>query len=365
MKKIIILTLVLVSLININVYANQTDELLTDDIKNKIVNVFKNTDINALDLINNLSNGNYNIEYKNIFEYIKKIIINVFKTNLSSFAKLLTVILISSLLRNFSNGDTSYNIICFISNSIIALNALDLFKNISQSIISTIDNIAIFINSLLPILFSFLTTSGNGVSTEALSPVMMTASSALSVFVKSFFVPLTYMNLAFGITGSVTGKKFVEDFGSQIFSFIKWSVGIILTIYIGIISIVGITAPNVDQIVVKSAKLSVGSFVPYVGGILSDTVEVLLSCSNVVKNSIGIVGLIGIVSVVIFPIISNAIKLIFLNILTAFVSPITESRSYKTLQSISQGISILLILVIAVSIMCFISITVILNIGST
>lgn len=56
------------------------------------------------------------------------------------------------------------------------------------------------------------------------------------------------------------------------------------TIYLGLVSIQGLYVTSVDNFTVKTAKFAIGNFIPVVGGFVSDSVDILLSSSQLIKG---------------------------------------------------------------------------------
>ena len=117
------------------------------------------------------------------------------------------------------------------------------------------------------------------------------------------------------------------------------------------------------KITLKTTKYAVGSFIPYVGGMLADSVDLILACSTVVKNSVGIAGLAGIISIVAVPCIKIVVKVIIINILSVTVSPVAGKAVVSSINNVSAYLGILLGMLVVVSIMYILSITVIIFVG--
>ena len=75
------------------------------------------------------------------------------------------------------------------------------------------------------------------------------------------------------------------------------------TIYLGLVSIQGLYVTNIDNFTVKTAKFAVGNFIPVVGGFVSDSFDIILSSSQLIKNVFGGIGLILLVGICLIPII--------------------------------------------------------------
>lgn len=368
MKKLVF-TAIIIYLISFVVYAGTYDGVFTDKVKNDVRQSFEIIGDDFIDgndavgLIERLNEGDFDSGFSGFLDFIKNSFLNEIKGSLGIFLKITVIILLVSLVDNMSANTSGKTILKIACNSVVVLNLLDVFYDTSAYITQTIDRLVLFINSLIPTLLTTLAGTGRVVSAGVMNPVMLGVSSAITLMIKSILIPLITVGLALKLTVSVTDKDHILNLGNRIYSLVKWLTGFMLTVYAGIIAVVGAAAPSVDEITLKTAKYAVGSFVPYVGSMLSDSVELVLNCSSVVKNSIGIVGLIGILSVVALPCLKITVKILLFNLLSVIVAPVTGKGVSDSLNNISSCLNILLGLVFVVSVMYILSITVIICVG--
>lgn len=365
MRKIILMILLFLILISGQVCADGVDSVLDKETRNNIKNTFENAGVefDALDIIDKLNSGDFKVEYKSIAEYVKINVANEFKENFAFISHIFILVMLSALIDNVQLTAKNDKVLNLVVTGVVVLSLITVTYDIAEYSIHMIDRLILFINSLIPTLMTLMATSGKIGTSGMLNPVMIGVSSVISLIIKSFVVPLSIIGLMLKLTGDITNKTYLVNFGNQLYKLLKWTLGLVFTIYVGIISIVGVAAPKVDEITLKTTKYAVGSFIPYVGGMLADSVDLILACSNVVKNSVGIAGLVGILSVVAIPCIKIAVKVISVNILSVAVSPVSGKAVVSSINNVSACLSILLGMTVVVSIMYILSITVIIFIG--
>lgn len=365
MKKLIFLILIFLNLLSGHVYADGFDDVLDGQTRNNIENTFENADIdyNALEIIDKLNHGNFNIDYENLGEYIKTNIFRELKENFGFTVHIFILVILSSLIENIHTSFNNDRLVKLVVSSVVVLGLINVTYEIAEYSIQVIDRLILFINSLIPTLMMLLATSGKVGTSGVLNPIMLGVSSVISIIIKSFVVPLCLISLVLKLTGSITEKNHLTNFGNQIQKLLKWTLGIVFTVYVGIISIAGVAAPKVDDITLKTTKYAVSNFIPYVGGMAADSVDLILACSSVVKNSVGIAGLIGVLSIAAIPCIKVAVRVIAINILAVTVSPVSNKTIIDSINNVSSSLSLLFGMNVVVSIMYIISITVIIFIG--
>ncbi len=348
----------------VQAYSYSISDVLDDYARANIDNAFENTGIDANELIDRLSNGNFNIDYNNVWDYIKTIFSDELKNNFGFISTVFILAMLSSLIENINNSFKNDRLIKFIVVGSVVSVLVGTTYETAQYSISITDRLILFINSFVPVITTFLATSGRVGTSGLLNPAMLGISSVISLVIKKFILPLSMISLVLRLTGGMTEKNHLVNFGNQIHKLLKWTLGLMFTVYVGIIGVIGVAAPKVDEITLKTTKYAVGNFIPYVGGMVADSVELILECSEIVKNSVGIAGLIGILSIVAVPCIIITAKVVAVNILGVAVSPVSNKQVVDSINSVSSTLSILLGMNVVVAIMYILSVTVIIFIGS-
>ena len=148
-------------------------------------------------------------------------------------------------------------------------------------------------------------------------------------------------------------------------SSIIWFLGIILTIFVGVLSLEGTLTSSIDGITAKTAKAAVSSLIPVVGKILGDTVDSVLGCGLILKNAIGIVGVIVIIGICILPVIKLATLSIMYSIASAIIEPLADSKIVKLLNEMSGIFKLLLAILCSVSVLLIIGTTLVIKISNS
>ena len=146
--------------------------------------------------------------------------------------------------------------------------------------------------------------------------------------------------------------KFAEFFTS----FIKWILGIAITVFSIFLSIQGLSSATFDGISIKAVKYAISNSIPLVGGFLKDGFDLMVAGSVLIKNSIGI----GVVLLVIFTIISPIIYMIIYSLVLKLVASITDllgnNETAEICVNLSKSVTYLISSILMVGFMIFITI---------
>ena len=144
-----------------------------------------------------------------------------------------------------------------------------------------------------------------------------------------------------------------------------WILRVILTLFVGVASLEGSLTSQVDGISAKTTKAAVSSFVPVVGKILGDAVETVMGCSIILKNALGIVGVVVIIGICLTPIVKLLTLMTMYYLCSALCQPIADTKIIKLLSHIGDTYKLLLAILLSVSVMLIIGITIVIKMTNT
>ena len=120
-----------------------------------------------------------------------------------------------------------------------------------------------------------------------------------------------------------------------------------------------------DGITAKTAKTVVSSAIPVVGKILGDAVDTVLGCGIVLKNAVGIVGVIIVIGICVIPIIKLSILFLSYKLLAMVSEPIADKNIVGLLEQIGDVFKIFLGIICALSFMLIIGTSLVLKMSNS
>jgi stage III sporulation protein AE len=127
--------------------------------------------------------------------------------------------------------------------------------------------------------------------------------------------------------------------------------GLCFTIFLGFVSIQGIMAGSVDGLSVRTAKYALKSYIPIVGGYVSDGLSIITASSVLIKNAIGGAGLFLLLSSIISPVLNLVVFMLALRFMAGIIEPVGDKKIANFVSEMSKSMSLLIALLIAVSFM--------------
>ena len=283
-------------------------------------------------------------------------------------ASILVIIVIHSILKNLSEGlenkgiaQVTYYVQYILIVTLIMTNFVQILDIVKESI----QNLVGFMNSLIPIMITLMITTGSIVSANLIQPILLFLITFIGNFITGVIIPLVLISTALGIISNISDRIQVDRLSKFFKTSVVWILGVVLTIFVGVVSIEGTLSSSVDGITAKTAKAAVSSFIPVVGKILGDAVDTVIGCSSILKNATGIVGIIILLGIAIGPIIKliNLMALYYLG--AALCQPIADEKVIKLLEQIGDTFKTLLAILCSVSVMFIIGTTLVIKISNS
>lgn len=327
-------------------------------------NVYEDIDIG--ELFSSAITGN--IDNENIFKSIINSVGGEVFDAISVLGSILVIIVIHSILRAISEGLENKGIsqiIYYVQYILIVTLIMTNFVQIIDIVKNAIQNLVEFMNMLIPILITLMITTGSIVSANLIQPLLLFLITFAGNFIIGIIIPIVLISTSLGIISNISDKIQINKLSNFLKSSSIWILGIILTIFVGLVSIEGTLSSNVDGITAKTAKAAVSSFIPVVGKILGDAVDTVIGCSSILKNATGIVGIIVLIGIAIIPIIKLAILMGVYYLTSAVCQPIADEKITKLLDQIGDTFKILLGIMCSISVMFIIGTTLIIKISNS
>lgn len=319
-------------------------------------------DIDIKDILNSAIKGE--IDNKSIAAKIFKKLGKEVQLGAKSLAGILAIIIIHSILKAISDGlenNSISRLIYFAQYIAIVVIIMNNFSSTINLVRETTENLVGFINTLIPLLISLMVYTGSVATTTVLEPVILFMINFIGNLIQGVLIPVILIIVAISIISKISDQIQISKISKFLKSSAVWFLGIILTIFVGIVSLEGSLTNSVDGITAKTAKAIVSSTVPIVGKILGDAVESVLGCGIILKNAVGFVGIIIILGICIMPILKVAVLTVSYKLMASITQVIADEKIVSLLDEIGDIFKILLAILVSISFMVIIGVAVLIK----
>ena len=274
--------------------------------------------------------------------------------------------IICSLIKNLQSAFSSDSIseiafyACYALMIIVLTRTFIISLDLAKDIITEISG---FMSKLLPILVVMLGVAGGFTESATMDPIVLGTTIIIPKIYLNIILPLILITFVLQFTNNISTEPKISNLCSLVKSAVLWIQGLILTVYIGLLTVRGITASTIDAVTLKTAKFTIDNFIPIVGKTFSDAITSVAGYSLIIKNAIGSVGLIVLILIIIYPIIKIFLSSIILKISSSLLEPIADKRITKAVFSAGDSLVLILSSVLCVSLMFFVLIAMMVSAG--
>ncbi len=318
--------------------------------------------LNIKDLILGFVRGDLDLNWKQIIKSLIKYLGQEVTANMYILGQIIILGVIGAILQVFHGSFSSKtisktaNLLLFL---VLATLMLQSFKMAIDLGVRTVDYMVSFMLALLPVLLTLLVSMGALASAAIFHPLTYLIVSTMATVIKKFILPLIFISSILGIVNNISDQFRISRLASLMKEISMGALSLLLMVLIGGLMLQGGAAALSDSLSLRTAKYLTGTFIPVIGGIFSDAVDLIVSCSLVIKNALNIFGVIAIIVIVIYPII-KLIALVFIyKFAGALIQPIGDPRMVEMLNGLGNSLLLVFLIVITVAFMFFITITVI------
>lgn len=308
------------------------------------------------------------IDNKKIFGKILNLLGKEVKGTLKTLISILIIVLIHSLLKSITDGlehKEVSKIIYYVEYILIVTIIMSSFSEILDSVKNSITDLIGFSQSLIPLLITLMLYTGSITTSSVLEPILLFLIQFIVNLIQNLILPVVSIIVVLIVISKISERIQITKLAKFMNTSIVWFLGIVLTLFVGVMSLEGTLTASVDGITAKTTKAAVSNLIPVVGKILGDSVDTVLGCGVVLKNAVGVVGVIVIIGICLLPIIKLATFSIMYSILSCVIEPLADEKIVKLIEEMSGIFKLLLAILCSVSVLLIIGVTLVIKISNS
>ena len=351
MKKIIFCLLSLLLVLFYGVSAMDTDEIIEKQLEiSGADEVYVNDEINFGELAGDLisfesptADSVTNMFFSKLFGALKE--------SISLCLSIILIVVVLNVIIGFGGENAAlFDLSFYVCYIVIFMMGIVSFNKACEIARTSIDELNFFMKAAVPVLGSLMTASGGVVRTAMIGASVMAISTTVSV-ISNILFPVSAMSALISGIGGINSDNSLKGFSSALKKASVWGLGIITTIFTTIMSTRSFAAVNLDNVTGRTVKYAAGTFVPVVGGMLSETLESIIACGRLVKGAAGGASVIVILFLCLSPIVQLVAIIATYKFTALIIAPISGGRLSLAIEEFTSALVIILAMVIFTAVM--------------
>ena len=180
-------------------------------------------------------------------------------TSLKAIGSILVIIVIHSILKSISESlenDGISKLIYYAQYILIITIILFNFSDIVKMVQDTTTNLVAFMNMLVPLLITLMLSTGSIATSGTIEPIILFMINFIGNMIQDVILPIVMIFTALVILSKLSEQIKIDKLAKFFKSGIVWFLGVVLTIFVGVVSLEGTMSSSVDRNYCKNYKSS-------------------------------------------------------------------------------------------------------------
>lgn len=307
------------------------------------------------DTVKKLLSGEIPFEPAELPGLLGELFLSELKSQRGMALQILVVVLASAVFSNFVRvfdssqiADVSFYMMYLLISTLLMQSFLSI-SQIAENACASINN---FMKLLLPSYLLTVVFTAGSVSALGFYEITVLGMNLLQAVILRVIFPVIHFYLVLLILNQMSKEDYFSRMAQLVESIVGWSVKTILGLVLGLQAVQCLVAPAVDNLK-NSALHRLLKVIPGIGAALDSAAETVAGSALVVKNAVGVAGILALVIICLVPLVKLAACILVFRLLCAAIQPICDKRMVEGIESIS-GAAALLLRILAASMSIFI-----------
>jgi stage III sporulation protein AE len=325
------------------------------------------SDFSLVNALESIRSGKLKLDPKSLFQALAKIFFQDVLTHVALLGKLLVLGTVLALLEHLTSAFEENNVarlahgVGLLALLTVALSDFTLAVNTGRDAIISMVGL---MQSLLPVILTLTAAMGGIATVSMMQPVILVSLNLLGILVGNVVFPLILCAAVLGIVNQLSGRLQLSRLANLFRDGSGILISLFITLFLGVLAVQGAAGAISDGIGIRTAKFATAVFIPVVGKILTDAVDVVVGCSMYLKSAISIVGAVTLVFLCALPVLKVLSALIVYRVAAALMQPLGAQQLGDVLQLLGDYLFMVFAAVLAVGIMFLVVITIVAGLGN-
>ena len=287
-------------------------------------------------------------------------------TPLNCVVKIMGVVMLVALINSVKSSLGSSSLTAVLNSVATLTVSIILIQPVCQTIeysTTIIKLSADFMLIFIPVMAGIMLTMGQSLQAAGSYTMVMGAGTAVSQISNNILVPLLNTFLGISVVSGISQRVNLNGFCELINKVLKWVLTFTMSVFTAILTMQSIISSSADSAGVKATRFAISSFVPLVGGALSEAYQTVRGCMGMLKSGVGVFAILATGTIYLPAIISCLLWLVAINIAIALAGVFDMGDIIKLLKSVTTVINSLIAILLCCMIIFIVSSAIMLMAG--
>ncbi len=325
-------------------YNSIYDELELDSLDRGLKNSGIRLNVSVKDMIKDITKDDTKGIKVRFEKIIKETLLGEIEDNKNLMLMLISIVLLGSIFVNLSgsmgNGFIAENGF-YITYLIITAIMLTSFMVTAEMVEDSIKAVITMIKLIIPVYALAINFVGHTSSAASMYGIIMVGIWLVEAVILNIIIPMIRFFVIVTLVNNINKEDYFSKMCKLINNLVNWILKTVVFFIAGLNIIKSLIEPHID-LIGKNAAGRIVSALPS-GSMISVLTGTFLGAGIVVKNSIGIAGIILICLIAMAPVIKTLFVMLIIRLTLVILQPVGEKRYIEGLEGLANGIKLLLL----------------------
>lgn len=304
--------------------------------------------------VSTLATSGKGVSDAGLFSDILQAIGNELKGNRDALLRLILIAIMAAVFTNFTSvfqnnqvGETSF----YITYLLLFGTITGTFASATIIATQTIQAVIDFMKALLPTYFMSIAFCSSKATTLVFYESTLMLITVVNLILVHIMIPLVNIYLVITLVNNLAKEDLLSKFAELIETVITWSLRTLFVAVIGFNAIQGLIVPTSNSIK-RTVATRLTKAIPGIGNSLNSVTETVLGAGTLIKNAIGVAGLVVVVIICMLPLVKLFVTMFLYKFGVAIVQPISDKRVINCISGAANAAG-MLIYVVSISAVLF------------
>lgn len=319
-------------------------ELDIQEIENALEEMLPEKNFSFRDAVMELFRGEVPVSQESLVSIVKDTLFAELKLQKDLVIHILILVIaaavFTSFIRVFEKNQIS-DIAFYMIYLMLFMLVMNGFRELSLTAEETMGQILHFMKLLLPVYLAAAFLASGSVTAMGYYELTLFFITGVQTVMLKIVLPGIGFYVLFQLLNHLGREDYLSRMAELIKGLLSWLMKTMLALVIGVQTVQGLLLPAIDSLKNSMWKKAAGA-VPVLGNTFSAVTETVLGTAVILKNAVGVAGLLVIGLICLVPVLRLAVCTLLYQAVGAAVQPVSDKRITECISRTGEGIGLLL-----------------------
>lgn len=270
------------------------------------------------------------------------------------------LVILAALFANFTNvfsgsqaGEASFYIVYMLLLALL----IHSFGELSAELSGSLEDLTAFMQALMPSYFLAVTAASGTATAMVFYEMVFGVIYLTQVLLLKAVIPGIQAYVIIELINYLHKEDFLSKLADLLKTILEWTMRTITAVVIGMELIQNMVSPALDSLK-RNALGKTAASIPGIGNVINGATEVALGTAVLIRNCLGVMGIVVLVLLGLPPVIKLAMNSLVYKLLAALLQPVSDRRMTGCLSAMGEGCRLLLKVLLTLELLLLITIAI-------